>query len=238
MIPVLIDKNTAWYSLKVFMIGQEFTVDYDSGESVTFKVAGFLSNTILQGSLLVSEANFEKAFPNISGYRFFLIDDAGADSAKTIGVLEDRLGDNGFDARSANAMLTSFLAVQNTYLSTFQTLGALGLLLGTFGLGAVQIRNVFERQSEFGLMRAVGWQLSRLSRLVMLETIFLLLLGLGIGVLSALFATLPHYFVGAASIPVAQLLAMFGAILIVGLVTALITSRVVFKVPLLDSLRG
>lgn len=237
-IPVLIDKNTAWYSLKVFLIGQEFTVNYDSGETVTFKVAGFLSNTILQGSLLVSEENFEKAFPEIGGYRYFLIDDGGVDVAESVGVLEDRLGDSGFDARDANAMLSGFLAVQNTYLSTFQTLGALGLLLGTFGLGAVQIRNVLERQSEFGLMRAVGWRLERLSRLVMLETIFLLLMGLAIGVLAALFATLPHYFIGSASIPVVQLLVMFGAILVVGLVTAVITSRVIFRVPLLESLRS
>ncbi len=237
-IPVLIDKNTAWYSLKVFLIGQEFTVNYDSGETVTFRVAGFLSNTILQGSLLVSEDNFEKAFPDISGYRYFLIDDADGETAKTVGVLEDRLGDRGFDARDAKAMLISFLAVQNTYLSTFQTLGALGLLLGTFGLGAVQVRNVLERQSEFGLMRAVGWGLNRLSKLVMLETIFLLLLGLGIGVLSALFATLPHYLIGAASVPVVQLLIMLGIILVVGLVTAVITSRVIFRVPLLESLRG
>lgn len=237
-IPVLIDKNTAWYSLKVFLVGQEFTVDYDSGESVKFRVAGFLSNTILQGSLLVSEENFQKVFPNIGGYRYFLIDDAGADSTKTVGVLEDRLGDSGFDARDANAMLASFLAVQNTYLSTFQTLGALGLLLGTFGLGAVQVRNVLERQSEFGLMRAVGWGLERLSRLVMLETIFLLLLGLAIGIFSALFATLPHYLIGAASLPVVQLVVMLGIILTVGLLTALITSRVIFKVPLLESLRN
>lgn len=237
-IPVLIDKNTAWYSLKVFLIGQEFTVDYDSGESVKFKVAGFLSNTILQGSLLVSEENFQKAFPAIGGYRYFLIDDAGVESGQTIGVLEDRLGDRGFDARDARKMLSGFLAVQNTYLSTFQTLGALGLLLGTFGLGAVQVRNVLERQGEFGLMRAVGWGLQKLSWLVLLETAYLLLAGLAIGVLSALFATLPHYFVGAASIPVVQLLVMFGLIVGVGIVTAYLTSRVIFRVPLLDSLRG
>lgn len=237
-IPVLIDKNTAWYSLKVFFVGQEFVINYDSGETVKFKLAGLLSNTILQGSLLVSEENFEQAFPEIGGYRYFLIDDGGVEAAKSVGVLEDRLGDSGFDARDARAMLAGFLAVQNTYLSTFQTLGALGLLLGTFGLGAVQIRNVLERQSEFGLMRAVGWRLGRLSRLVMLETAFLLLMGLAIGVLAALFATLPHYLLGSASVPVVQLSVMFGAILVVGLVTAVITSRVIFRVPLLESLRG
>ena len=34
--------------------------------------------------------------------------------------------------------------MQNTYLSTFQSLGGLGLLLGTIGLAALQLRNVLE----------------------------------------------------------------------------------------------
>ena len=41
------------------------------------------------------------------------------------------------DAAAVRARLEQLLAVQNTYLSTFQSLGALGLLLGTFGLAAV-----------------------------------------------------------------------------------------------------
>ena len=238
-IPVLIDKNTAWYSLKVFLIGQEFTVHYDSGESVDFRVAGFLSNTILQGALLCSEENFTKAFPQIGGYRYFLIREPAqkSEGVDPVAVLEDRLGDNGFDARDSRKLLAGYLAVQNTYLSTFQTLGALGLLLGTFGLGAVQVRNVLQRQSEFGLMRAVGWSLGRLSRMILLESSFLLLMGLAIGILSALFATLPHYFVGDATVPVTQLAVLFGVIVAVGLLTAAITSRVIYRIPLLESLR-
>ena len=38
--------------------------------------------------------------------------------------------------------------MENTYLSTFQTLGGLGLVLGTFGLAAVLLRNVLERRRE------------------------------------------------------------------------------------------
>ena len=44
-------------------------------------------------------------------------------------MLEDRLGDEGFDTVDARARLTDLLAVQNTYISTFQSLGALGLIL-------------------------------------------------------------------------------------------------------------
>jgi acetyl-CoA carboxylase carboxyltransferase component len=40
------------------------------------------------------------------------------------------------------------LAVQNSYISAFQSLGALGLVLGTFGIAAVQLRSIFERRKE------------------------------------------------------------------------------------------
>ena len=142
-IPVVIDKNTANYSLKIFALGTVKEVHYDSGESFHFKAVGFLSNTILQGSLLMSQQDFLAAFPEVAGYQYFLIDDdGGADDQEivaettesaTVKTLEDRLSDLGFDARSAPKLLANFMTVQNTYLSTFQTLGALGLLLGTLG---------------------------------------------------------------------------------------------------------
>ena len=165
-IPVLIDKNTANYSLKIFAPGGDYVVQFDSGEEVTFRVVGFLSNTILQGSLLIDEDRFVEAFPRLGGSRYFLIDGDQDGLAAAISTLESQLGDEGFDARSAPELLKNFMSVQNTYLSTFQSLGALGLLLGTFGLAAVQIRNVLERKQELGLMRALGFGRSRLGRMI------------------------------------------------------------------------
>jgi len=54
-IPVVIDKNTANYSLKIFALGTIYDVEFDSGEKVSFEVVGFLSNTVLQGSLIIAE---------------------------------------------------------------------------------------------------------------------------------------------------------------------------------------
>ncbi|MFK7769135.1 MAG: ABC transporter permease [Mariniblastus sp.] len=130
------------------------------------------------------------------------------------------------------------MAVQNTYLSTFQTLGALGLLLGTFGLAAVQIRSVLERKKELGLMRAVGFKRQRLSTMVLLENAWLLLMGLAVGVGAALFTTVPHWFVGTASVPWAALAAIFAGIVVVGLIAGWLASQAISRMPLLESLRA
>lgn len=238
-IPVFIDKNTAWYSLKIYVPGTVFTVDYDSGEKVTFRLVGLLSNTVLQGSLLVSESNFTRAFPDISGYRYFLMKlDRGDGIEPEITRIAADLSDSGFEWREADELLAGFLAVQNTYLSTFQSLGLLGLLLGTFGLAAVQLRSVFERRRELGLMRAVGFTRSQIAQMIVIENAWLLAMGLGIGIGAALVTVLPHYFFGSASVPWWELLGMFGFIGAVGLLTSWLASRSLFRATLVESLRA
>lgn len=239
-VPVVIDKNTANYSLKIFAVGSMYDVEFENGQRVRFEVVGFLSNTLLQGSLIVAERDFVRLFPEVAGYRSFLIDvgDSGKASASSAAsTLESSLGDWGFDARPAAEVLREFMSVQNTYLNTFQTLGGLGLLLGTFGLSAIQIRNVIERTRELGLMRAVGFTAGRIRSMIFLETAWMMVLGLGVGVASALFATVPHFLFGDASVPWLSLAVILAIILVCGMLVSLIASGVVQRRPLLASLR-
>lgn len=235
---VVLDKNTAMYSLKLYRgIGEEFEFDYGEGPPVKFRVAGLLSNSVLQGSLLIGEADFKNLFPTISGYRSFLIK-APSEPEKVATFLEDRFGDEGLDTTDAKTRLAELLAVQNTYISTFRSLGALGLLLGTFGLTAVQLRNVFERRKELALLRAVGFRKVRLGEMVLLENLVLLLGGLATGTLAALLSVLPHMFLGGAHVPLSELAVMLGVVLIVGIVTGLLAVRATLRAPLLAALRG
>lgn len=291
-IPVVIDKNTAMYSLQLYSgIGETFPITYEDGQTVTFRVAGLLSNSVLQGSLLIGEENFERAYPRVSGYRYFLIktpQEAVIDFDKTTrekveayakrngftafvddepnqdafvkhlqstardewpawlsmksnqvsALLEDRLGDQGFDVVDSAGVLAGLLAVQNTYLSTFQSLGALGLLLGTFGLATVQLRNVLERRGELALMRAEGFRRGRLAEMVLLENVALLLGGLGTGVFCAALAVFPHFLSGGATPPWFDLSWMLGVVLVVGLLTGLLAVRATLRAPLVAALRG
>jgi hypothetical protein len=248
-IPVVLDKNTAMYSLHLHQgVGSTYDIDDGRGGTLRLRVVGLLDGSILQGDLLISEAQFQKHFPQLAGYRFFLVSvptnpgattserDAAIAAAQK--VLENRLGDWGFDAERAPSRLASLLAVQNTYLSTFQSLGALGLLLGTFGLATVQLRNVLERRSELALLRAGGFRRSRLGRLVLAENVLLLVGGLATGVAAALVAVLPHFLVGGVGVPWRSLAAMLGIVLAVGFVAGLLTVRAVLRAPLLAALRG
>jgi hypothetical protein len=57
-IPVVLDKNTAIYSLRLMRgVGETFEIEGAGGESVRLQVVGLLKNSLFQGNLIVSEAN-------------------------------------------------------------------------------------------------------------------------------------------------------------------------------------
>lgn len=237
VVPAIVDFNTATYSLKKGL-GDTLEVVDGEGQTAYLQIVAMLKNSIFQGDVIVSEANFLNLFPEVNGYRFFLVDTKGQPEAEVRQALEDSLGDYGFDAETSSARLEAFFAVQNTYLSTFQSLGGLGLLLGTFGLATVQLRSVLERRGELALLRAAGFRRSLLARLVMLENVVLLVGGLALGVLAALIAVLPHWILGGASVPWLSLAATLATVLIAGLLAGLLAVRATLRAELIPALRA
>ncbi len=241
-IPVVLDQNTAAWSLKQgASLGALIKVNIE-GQDLYFRTVGLLSNSVLQGKLLIDEENFERLFPKISGYSFFLIRSdrsptpATADSVA--GILEKGWGDVGLDVTSSVTVLERLLGVQNTYISAFQSLGALGLLLGTFGLVAVQIRSVVERRRELALMQAVGFSNARLAKLLTLETALLLGGGLSIGVLCAAVALVPYVIETGPQLSVFNPLLMLLAVLVAGFLAASLAVRVATRQSVLSGLRA
>jgi hypothetical protein len=238
-VPVILDQNTAMYSLQLYYgVGEEFTRVYPGGQEIRFRVVGLLSNSVLQGSLLVGEAAFKRLFPQISGYRYFLVKPSEGRESQGAAAIENRLSDQGFDCQRTADVLADLMAVQNTYLSSFQALGAMGLLLGTLGLAAVQVRSVLERRAELGLLRAEGFTRSRLTQLVMLENLVLLLGGLAIGICAALIAVLPHAFVGGARPPWLELAIMLAIVSVCGCLFGWLVLRSMLRAPVVAALRG
>ena len=149
-----------------------------------------VENSLFQSQLIISASDFTKYFPSQSGYQFFLIKTPPAVREETAQILEKTLGDYGFDLTSASARLASYRSVENTYISTFQSLGGLGVLLGTFGLALVLFRNIIERRGELATLRAFGFRRQLLSRMLFLESCFLLTVGMFIGIVAGLVAVL------------------------------------------------
>jgi ABC-type antimicrobial peptide transport system permease subunit len=236
-VPVIADANSLTYVLHR-KLGDEIIIGREGGEGVRLRLVAALQDSIFQGELLMSEKNFLRLFPELGGYSFFLLDVAPAQSEAIAGVLEDQLSDFGFDATSTAERLASFHRVENTYLSTFQTLGGLGLLLGTLGLATVLLRNVLERRKELALLRAVGYNSKHFALMVLTENVFLVCCGLVTGTISALLAIAPALFSRGGHLPTLSLIVLLLMVLVTGLAASILATRAALSSPLLPALRA
>jgi ABC-type antimicrobial peptide transport system permease subunit len=167
----------------------------------------------------------------------FLVDVASENIDRVSGMLTRNLSDFGVQWQRAAARLESFNAVQNTYLSTFQLLGGLGLIVGCFGLGAVVLRNVFERQGELASLAAFGFSRLEIVRMVALEHVGLLLAGMIIAACSAAMAVFPSWLGrGDFQFPKSLVYTLFG-VMANGIVWAWMTALVAVKKHPAEALR-
>jgi hypothetical protein len=236
-IPVIADANSMTYVLHR-ALGEDIVINH-RGQLITLRLVAALHDSVLQGELLMSDANFLKVFPEQEGYQFLLVTAPPGRADAVARTIEDRLSDFGADAVPAAERLADFHKVENTYLSTFQTLGGLGLLLGTIGLAAVLLRNVLERRRELALLGAVGYGRTRLFVIVIAESALLLAGGLAIGTVCALVAVAPAVAERGGRLPTnagtwLMLFAVFGT----GLVSSIVATRAAIQSRLLDALRA
>lgn len=240
IVPMVLDRNTAMYSLKLYKVGDRLTIRDAADRAVELQVFGLLANSVLQGDVVIGEQNFLRLFPETAGQRFFLIRrGAGAPSVDELAsLLETQLEDFGFDAVDARVRLAELLAVQNTYLSTFQSLGALGLLLGMVGLAVAQLRSVQERRGELALLQAAGFARRRLSAMVLAENLSLLAGGLAIGSLAALAAVVPQALVEQVGAPWVTLVVLLASVALAGAAAARLAAGAALRAPLIPALRG
>ncbi len=237
VVPVFGDFNTVMWILHLGL-GKEMKLRAENGELVRARIVGMFMESIFQSELVMSETNFLRLFPSEAGFRSFLIETPFEGMTEVSNALEGGLADYGFDAVSTGKKLADYLVVQNTYLSTFLTLGGLGLVLGTLGLGTVLLRNVLERKAELAMLRALGFRAGQLAFVVLAENGLLLVVGLAVGTASALIAVAPHLLGGGADVPWASLIGMLCLVFITGMASGTAAVVATIRNPIISSLRG
>ena len=236
-VPVIADANSLTYVLHK-SIGDEIVLPHGD-TPIHLKVVASLSDSLFQGELLMADEAFTRLFPEQQGYRFMLVDTPSNQAERVSAAIENGAADLGADATPTAERLAEFHTVENTYLSTFQTLGGLGLLVGTVGLAAVVLRNVLERRRELALMRAVGYRPADLFTLVLSENLVLLITGLVVGTVCALVAIAPAASDRGARIPLnRQSWLLLLAVLAAGLVSSIIATTAALRGALVGALRS
>jgi putative ABC transport system permease protein len=119
-----------------------------------------------------------KPDPSVISYFLRLSDPENSDEkAKEI---ETKLVTSGVQGTSIQGELEEAQEQSTGFLLIFQGFMGLGLVVGIAAVGVIAFRSVVERRQQIGVLRAIGYQQSLVSLSFMIETLFVV----GMGVIS------------------------------------------------------
>jgi putative ABC transport system permease protein len=113
-------------------------------------------------------------------YQFRLRD--GVDSGAAAKDLEKAFAQNGLQAVAIKKEIEDGSTSQGLFNSLLVGFMGLGLLVGIAALGVIAARSVVERRQQIGMLRALGFQRGQVRLAFLIESSFVALLGIGLGV--------------------------------------------------------
>jgi putative ABC transport system permease protein len=224
-IPVVADDESATYILHMG-VGDTMDLTDAAGRPQKLRLVATLKGSIFQSEMLMGQSNFQRLFPAQAGYQTVLIETSTENQEAVSKLLSNELDEYSVAVDTTAARLHAYHQVANTYLSTFRVLGSLGLMLGTIGLAVVLVRNLVERRSELALLSALGFPRNTRTKLILIENSALLLAGLLIGALCALAGVIPSTLTTARRINYSELTIALALVLVVGLASLVIATRI------------
>lgn len=158
-------------------------VNATNGEKRDLKIAGVFDREFLQNGALVG-ADFARQFlaPQAVESRYYVKVDPGADAEKVAADLQGTFVPNGVHAETFVHRIAGALSQNQAFFTLLRGYLGLGLLIGVAGLGVVMVRAVRERRRQIGMLRAMGFPARVVRRAFLLESSFLALQGIALGI--------------------------------------------------------
>jgi ABC-type antimicrobial peptide transport system permease subunit len=216
-IPAIADQTVIQWGLGM-KVGDILLYQNEIGDTLRLKLIAGTTPSIFQGFVIISNQHFLENYPTSSGSNLFLVEGSYENDEAIGNELNSVFRDYGWEMEGTAKRLAEFYSVTNTYLSIFLALGALGLILGTIGLAVILARSILERRREIALMQAVGFTEKSIFKTLVREYIFLLSVGVLLGFITAVIATLPSFLSNNTDASISTVAMVVSIILINGIV--------------------
>ncbi len=158
----------------------------EPNSEATFEVTiiGVLEQSAITGyGLITSQDTLEKGLNiELPEPTYFVHLAEGADPASTSAALESAFLKNGLESVDLVQELRDSMATQLVFQQLMLGFLTVGLVVGVAALGVISTRAVVERRQQIGMLRALGFQREMVSWVFLIESSFVALLGIGLGV--------------------------------------------------------
>ncbi|UCE37486.1 MAG: FtsX-like permease family protein [Thermoplasmata archaeon] len=106
----------------------------------------------------------------------------GEDTDTVAKAFEKHYLELGLQTSDLAGIINSFISLFNNMLYLMEGFLGIGLLVGIAGIGIISYRNVIERRQQIGMLRAIGFKRRMIAKSFLIETSFITILGILIGI--------------------------------------------------------
>jgi len=228
--------------------------DQRTGTARQVKIIGVLDQTmnvsnglgVGEGAgLLMNDSTFQQIFPpDRQNTAYFIAVKKGVGSKAVKFGIKAALVKNGVQAIDLRDELQKSQQQSQGFLYLLQGFLGIGLFVGIAALGVIALRSVVERRQQIGMLRALGYQRGMVSASFLIESLFIAVTGVIVGVATGLVLSRNLIASGNAGAQAKIMIVPYGQIaffVIIALVAAfimtVIPARRASRVPIAEALR-
>ncbi|MBF8266995.1 MAG: hypothetical protein HW388_503 [Dehalococcoidia bacterium] len=158
--------------------------DPRTGKEQSLRVIGVLTVTAVYAEGVITSQDTLNALLSqpVPSQAYMLRLKAGVDALSTARALEASFLRNGMQAEALAEEIRKGGSTSVMINNLLQGFMSLGLVVGIAALGVIAARSVVERRQQIGVLRALGFQKSMVQLSFLLESSFIALLGIAIGI--------------------------------------------------------
>ncbi len=117
-----------------------------------------------------------------TSYRFQVAPENVENVHELARTLEKQFKENGMNTEVMADEVKDYARINEMFMNLMMAFMGLGLIVGIAALGVIAARSVVERRQQIGMLRAIGFQQGMIQFSFLLESSFVALLGIGLGV--------------------------------------------------------
>ncbi|HJQ29251.1 MAG TPA: FtsX-like permease family protein, partial [Rubrobacter sp.] len=158
--------------------------DPESGNTKDLRVIGVLqSSAYFAGDVVTSQDTLDAlAGRSVPPQAYYFDLGSGVNASATAKTLEKDFAMNGLQTGVTAQTIRDNDATRRIVFTLLRGFMSLGLVVGIAALGVIAARSVVERRQQIGMMRALGFQKEQVRLVFLIESSFIALLGIGVGV--------------------------------------------------------
>jgi putative ABC transport system permease protein len=168
-------------------VGEVLTVTSTNGTTANLTVIGVMDQILVSGAFTTKEFVNSHATGVTENLLYIdTIQGTGIPDEDVLSELQKGLAEYGLNGIVVRDIIKEAMTMSASIMQLMEMFLGVGLVVGISGLGIITIRNIAERKQEIGVMRAIGFQRNMILNTFLLETSFVALLGIVMGVVLGL----------------------------------------------------